>query len=152
MEFTNFQLDFESGFAIKVASGESEWDLHNFGTFLGFYYNVIQHELTMFWSVRGHLTATESQTRLDIVFTNVTRLEVSPRDPEMPDNEDETLNSIGTISSDTNFAEIVQSEALGECWTEQPGEAAAHLLFRFWGGQAIRLAAESAKLVIVSVT
>ena len=124
MELTNFQFDFESGFGIKVVSGESVWDLHNFGTFLGFYYNVLQHDLTMYWSVRGHFAVPESQSRLDIVFTNVTRLEVSPRDPEMPDNEDETLNSIGIIPADTDFAEIVQSGGLGMCWNKQPGEAA----------------------------
>jgi hypothetical protein len=149
MIFSNFRFNFDPVTAIAVDFGGKLWDLHN-DTFLGFQYSTVQHHLKMSWAMSVHDAAYRPELEgrvFEILFHNVVVLEVGPRDSEMPLNEDECLTAVGYIAPDQKFDEWCQRESIGS-YSPNVGYDDWHLVFRFWGGQVIRVGAESASASI----
>jgi hypothetical protein len=99
----------------------TELDLHNGGTFIGYRYSVAACKLEMSWHCE--LWSKNQKACLTLSFSNVHFLEVTARDPEMPVEEDETLDFLVLNLIDNNSKE-------------------SQIEFNFWGGVKILVKAE----------
>lgn len=86
-----------------VLMGDTELDLHNGGSFIGYRYSVATCKLEMTWHC--DLWPTNQKVCLTLTFSNVHFLEVTARDPEMPVEEDETLSFLVLNLIDNNSKE-----------------------------------------------
>jgi hypothetical protein len=104
-----------------VLIGDTELDLHGFGSFMGYRYSVATCKLEMTWHCE--LWPKNQKACLTLTFSNVHFLEVTARDPEMPVEEDETLDFLVLNLIDNNSKE-------------------SQIEFNFWGGVKILVKAE----------
>ncbi len=171
MQLVNFKPitdNSERGWGIALHALGVTWDLHNYAGFEGFDYVVLWTDsatLTLKWRIPKSVTewadiygVPNAQgvpvypgTRFCLVFTAVDYLEVAPRDPAMPMGEDATLDAVGCIEAGADSKEF---RDLGWFPNHDPAADASpfHMMFRFWGGQFVRVGAERAEFVLLDET
>lgn len=76
---------------IEIHSGDREWDLHNASELTEFSYDIKNLEFSLRWDYFDYDLSKVSY-KLQLVFGSVYSLSISPRDPEMPIDEDLTLD------------------------------------------------------------
>ncbi|HEY3330118.1 MAG TPA: hypothetical protein VGK19_08880 [Capsulimonadaceae bacterium] len=153
IRLTNFQFVFENGFAIKLENTSKIYDLHNRGLFQGFYYNTADNELQMYWwfNEDPDVITVNPGYGFELVMRGVDYLEVAPRDPEMPSNENETLSAISYMFHDDNLADFLHNGMIPVYRPEVNPSEQFHLLFIFRGGLMIRVNAAEAEFVVRAV-
>ena len=155
----------EHGWGRALRALGTTWDLHNYAGFEGFDYAVSWTDsasLTLKWRIPASVTEWARTygvpnpegvpvypgTRFAVVFTAVDYLEVSPRDPVMPGEEDATLDAVGCLEASANSKEF-RDEGWFPNYDPADGAGPFHFMFRFWGGQFIRVGAEKAEFVLL---
>jgi hypothetical protein len=167
MHLSNFSLITDAsahGWLIALNAYGVEWDLHNYADFDGFDYSTTKTSLptlTLNWHIaerviewRNVLGVPNAQgipiypsNRFCIFFSDVDYLEVAPRDSEMPDDEDKTISSVSCIESSEASTDYIESGAIS-CYQPDKETFSYHLVFRFRGGQFIRVGAKEAEFIL----
>jgi hypothetical protein len=124
--------------AIYLVHGVHCLDLHNDYDFTGVVYSVAERRVTLKWRrgagdwVRACLPA-----EVELLFEDVSRFQVMPRDPEMPFTEDDCLSSAGWWVDEEWCDGVMDCEA---------GEGSGWLrAFGFQSGAIMAIAAEKGK-------
>lgn len=177
MHLSNFTLVTDAsahGWLIALNAHGLEWDLHNFADFEGFDYRsydysafgdstrAISSSLTIYWRLGERIIKwrdTGNQYGIPnypsdcfrLVFSDVDYFEVTPRDPAMPTDEDRGISSISFIEAGEDLKEYIDSGAVPVYIPSGDEETlSCHMMFRFNGGQIIRVGAKTAEFVLVS--
>ncbi len=168
MHFSNFAtvVDVSNrGWLTTLKAFGTEWDLHNYAAFDGFEYSTAVTDHSVFvlkWHIREAViewrdaqAVSNSQgipfypsNSFRLVFSNVNYLEVAPRNSEMPSDEDKTLSSVSCIEADEDSRDYIASQAIPIHDPNREG-ILFHMVFHFWGGQFLRIGAETAEFVLV---
>lgn len=138
MNLINLSL-IEGQLGTKIEADAVTWDLHNAYTFKSFTHNVIERTVSLEWAAYQ----IPPDTVFRILFYEVDYLEISPRDPEIPDyGEDLCLDALSRVDPKGSMKAMIEygvpqdPEYLGDNF---------HLLFKFRGEQHIRIGAKSAQ-------
>lgn len=156
MRLSNFSLT-DDGAQIALDAEGFQWNLHDYADFEGFEYSttITGSTLTLKWHLGARIICWRDAgcqyevpnypaNGFVLIFSNVDYLEITPRDAEIPKDEDLGISSVSRVEADGNSL----SESL---LYNVPCEEAlpSHLLFCFNGGQSIRVGAENAEFVLV---
>lgn len=128
----SFEIKFEKlvQFEVGFVTPEGDLDLHNFADFEKFEYWTARGEFRLHWVPyqRGKFClGKRTINNAILVFKEVALLEISPRDSEMPNEEDRTLESYNVLDIQENRY---------------------HLLFEFLGGMKISVVASRLFLLV----
>lgn len=78
-----------------VADGD-ELDLHNNFDFVGVEHSIDDRTVSLHWRKgSGRWIPTEAPSEAHLVYTDVSRFEFRPRDPDLPFSEDDCLSDAG---------------------------------------------------------
>jgi len=137
MRFLNFSLGIPTG-EISVQADGLDWDLHNLADFSGLTVGT-DGTATLEWRVypNPYRPADHRFSGCALIFRGLTFLKIGGRDPEMPADEDLTLDGISRVTPDATTPERTRDE-----WAP---ETPFHLLFVFLGGLSIEIAADEAE-------
>lgn len=159
MHLSNFSLTGDGQMIALDAEG-LKWDLHNHADFEGFDYSTTAPHST--FTLKWHIAERVIKWRdagcqygvpnyptdgFNLIFSDVSYLEIVPRDLKMPRDEDLGISSVSCVEAD--------GEKLSEAFPYLPYNVPCeetlsfHLLFRFNGGQIIRIGAKNAEFVLV---
>ncbi len=126
---------------IHLKQGECLLDLHNDYDFVGFKYSVAGRRVTLSWrkAVRERIPAT-LPAELELLFEDVSRFQVIPRDPDMPFTEDNCLACAGWWTDEewSDGVMICESDG-GNGWLRA---------FQFQSGAVVVIAAEEGKATL----
>ena len=164
MHLSNFTLTTDvsaHGHLITLNAHGLEWDLHNHADFEGFDYSttITSSSLTLKWRIGERIREWRDAggqygvpnypcNRFCIVFTNVGCLEIAPRDGKMPKGEDLGISYVSFIEAGENLEGYKHYELI-PCYDPSKETLPYHLIFRFNGGQIIRVGAEKADFVLL---
>ncbi len=135
MRAVNFRVESSIYFAVDDLC----FDLHNDYDFVGFSFDVAARRLALSWKLGSGEWVKAGQARaLRLEIDGVTRIEVKPRDPELPFSEDNCLAALGYI----------RDEACGQegFWDDAAPEPAWPWVFSFQSGLVIIVGADTAQL------
>jgi hypothetical protein len=143
MRLTNFQLRRDT-LAAEIEVDGFIWDIHNSADYVGLSQDIAANQVELSWRVNPSYTTKRYPAQaFSLRFDGVDYLEVTPRDPEMPDNEDKCLDSLSRVYATDATAELIE---LGVPWPPPAeDEGAFHLLFHFRGGQRVRIGCRQAE-------
>lgn len=145
---------------IAINAHGFEWDLHNHADFDGFDYatTITGSTLSLKWHIAERVIKWRDAgcqpgvpnypaNGFKLVFSNVDYLEVAPRDGAMPRDEDLGVSSVSYIEASDDLKGYIDSGAIPWC---NPSEETLsyHMVFRFNGGQIIRVGAEKAEFLL----
>jgi len=141
MELLNLKLDSETG--TKIIALGITWDLHDL-CFRSLKQNTGDiATFAMEWEYCGYGDLAEPPcARFELLFRGVSRLEIGPRNKEMPLNEDECLDLYQCVDN--------PSTLVNSAYGRYPARELSPdylLLFDFRGGQKILVAAETVEFV-----
>ena len=165
MYLANFSLTDGPKIGIALHALGVEWDLHNYAEFDGFDYSTAitnDSNLTLKWHIAERVIEWRNShgfpnaqgvpiypgNSFGLIFFNVNYLEVAPRDPEMPSDEDKCLAAVSFIEADEDSA-MYREGAFTNYDPSQQNDVSYHIGFCFRGGQFIRVGAEKAEFVLL---
>lgn len=136
MKLLNFELA-NSRFPIELEGLEHLWDLHNLAEFRNLVFDPFANKVVMEWSTGQDVR----YSALKLLFENVRRLEISPRDDELPPSEDYCLSYVVKITPKSAKHDEPRVNRKSE------GDDPFHLLFEFRSGRTIEIDSETVELV-----
>lgn len=164
MHLSNFSLTTDAsahGYLITLNAHGFEWDLHNYADFEGFDYatTITGSTLTLEWRIAKRIIKWRDAGNqygvpsypcncFCIVFTNVDYLEAAPRDVQMPRGEDLGISYVSFIEASDDLKDYRHSQLI-PCYDPSKETLPYHMIFRFNGGQIIRVGAEQAEFVLL---
>jgi len=138
MRLLNFKLA-NSRHPIELEGLEHSWDLHNQGEFLNLIFDPFANKIVMEWFTGQDVR----YSALKLLFNHVRRLEISPRDEELPPSEDYCLSYVAKVAS--RSAKYDESNVNRKSEEEDP----FHLFFEFRSGRTIEIDSDTVELVAV---
>jgi hypothetical protein len=141
MKLINFDLE-RPFVAISLKGLGHEWDLHNFADFLGLRFDAADNSLSMTWDASSHEgnpwgEPENTAKGCQLIFCNVTFLQMSGRDNEIPLSEDLCLSSVSKVIPNTTEYRCRDDWGEGEEF---------NLLFEFHSERSLEIGAESVEL------
>jgi hypothetical protein len=143
MKLENFELVTPS-LGIELVGLDLFWDLHNGFRFLSFSLDAKSNSALMTWTVSGHAHLPSVYSGCTLVFVDLKRLVISPRDRDLPLSEDLCVSSVSKVLPEPN------AEPEFRMKTHWDVNEAFHLLFQFQSGRSIEIDAETVALAGVT--
>ena len=133
MRRTNFEV---ADTMIEFVQNGRWYDVHNAYDFTGLTYDVGARTLLLSWVRSSRFGSSTDAAAIDLRFVDVDYLVAHPRDPDMPHDEDLTLEHVGYLSPDLlGQAHWSLNNFLIERY-DHPAEEYP-MLFAFQGGQVV---------------
>ncbi|WP_027483500.1 hypothetical protein [Deinococcus pimensis] len=131
------RANFEVADSMIEFGQDGRWyDLHNAFDFTSLTYDVTARTLRLSWVRSPRYGSSEDPATLELRFNDVDYLVVHPRDPDMPPDEDLTLEHVGYLSPDLlGQAEWFVNDVLIRTY-DHPVEQYP-MLIAFHGGQRV---------------
>ncbi len=138
MKLVNFSL-YHEPHSIEIEAMLTSWDLHNVADFTGFTFTPIARRFEMNWRIDPRYALREYPAEeFQIVFREVSRLEISASDPDLPFEEEACLSAVSRLRPEDVMVPYPKF-ILGEQFD---------LLFEFQSGRRIRVGAAEAEFLV----
>jgi hypothetical protein len=130
---------------IELRSGDLLWDLHNFAKFDGLELFPADNAVVMKWSARKSPNPWGCKENrflgMQLYFTGLLYLTVTPRDPEMPSKEDLCVSEILQVDPTIHGGLYMRTRKRWVAGDEY------RLAFRFQSERIIEIESKSVKLI-----
>ncbi len=147
MKLLNFCLE-DDMWPRGIEVDDFVYDMHNAFSFGGLKQNIAERKVTLSWQPSGYGESPLPTQGFEIVFSDVTYFEATPRDNEIPDfGEDLCLGGLSLAPADAETAEMLAS---GVPYIPFIPEGDFHLWFSFRSNQHVRIGSATAEFRVVS--
>ncbi|HVX50035.1 MAG TPA: hypothetical protein VHB48_07750 [Chitinophagaceae bacterium] len=139
MMLKNFEIDFHQNIGFNFNG--IKIDLHNDYNFESFNYNVALRQLAVQWQIsNGDWVRKSLPTTLQLIFYNVSYLQIVKKEVDDYRHDDTTLERIGYATADmrNDFDSVI----IGQTSTDDD------IIIFFLNDQSIRINAESVELIV----
>jgi len=146
MHRLNFNI---SGNFIELEAEGVLWKMHQQSRYVGLDYRVDHTAKVLFTYNQVDPQSGETILSQDValVFSGVFYFEVTSRDPSVPFDEDKTVETIFYVQT-SDKTEDYLSTISGFVPTSTDCDRDYHMMIRMWGGQLIRIGAETAAFAL----